>query len=299
MQFRNVALTTDFSGASVASFATAVAWVDLLGADLRLVHVLGHLSPLAYGHTGVYSYDDHVTAAKAALEKAAAHAAFAGRRVSTDLLEGHGPACVAEFCSREGVDLLLTAASGHSAIEQALLGSFAEGLARRVPCPSLVIKASERADAGTLPKRVLAPTDFSEISRQTFPVVREVAQACDATVLLLHVLDAFAFVPMMDPSMMPSAPFPEEDLAERRDAARVHLEQIASEEFAGVPSEVLVHSGSPAGEAAQIAKDSNVDLIICGTHGRGRIEQFLLGSVAERLLHIAPCSVLTIRDSSA
>jgi universal stress protein A len=48
------------------------------------------------------------------------------------------------------------------------------------------------------------------------------------------------------------------------------------------------------GEAA----DRGADLIVMGTHGRGGFAHALLGSVAERIVRTAPCSVLTVRDTS-
>ncbi len=52
---------------------------------------------------------------------------------------------------------------------------------------------------------------------------------------------------------------------------------------------------SPASELAQIAADLEAALIVVGTHGRRGIERFFLGSVAERVLRIAPCSVYVVR----
>ena len=43
------------------------------------------------------------------------------------------------------------------------------------------------------------------------------------------------------------------------------------------------------------ARDATIDLIVMGTHGRGAIAQLLMGSVAERVVRIAPCPVLTVR----
>jgi nucleotide-binding universal stress UspA family protein len=43
------------------------------------------------------------------------------------------------------------------------------------------------------------------------------------------------------------------------------------------------------------AKANEIDLILSGTHGRGMVQHFLMGSVAERIVRIAPCPVLTVR----
>jgi hypothetical protein len=43
----------------------------------------------------------------------------------------------------------------------------------------------------------------------------------------------------------------------------------------------------------------DIDLIVMGTHGRGGVEHMLMGSVAERVVRLASCPVLTVRDNGA
>ena len=58
---------------------------------------------------------------------------------------------------------------------------------------------------------------------------------------------------------------------------------------------VLVTSVNPAVAIVTYAKDAAVDLIVIGTHGRGGVAHFYMGSVAERVVRTAPCPVLTVR----
>ena len=58
---------------------------------------------------------------------------------------------------------------------------------------------------------------------------------------------------------------------------------------------VIVTSNVPADAIVEYAKDFGVNLIVVGTHGRGVVAHLLLGSVAERIVRIAPCPVLTVR----
>ena len=62
------------------------------------------------------------------------------------------------------------------------------------------------------------------------------------------------------------------------------------------PQEYLV--GRVASVITGEAADRGADLIVMGTHGRGGLAHALLGSVAERVVRTAPCSVLTVRDAS-
>ena len=58
---------------------------------------------------------------------------------------------------------------------------------------------------------------------------------------------------------------------------------------------VTVTSNAPAFAIVEYAKSHDVDLIVMGTHGRGAMAHLLLGSVAARVVRIAPCPVLTVR----
>jgi len=55
----------------------------------------------------------------------------------------------------------------------------------------------------------------------------------------------------------------------------------------------------PADLIADVARESGADLIVVGTRGHGRIAGMLLGSVTQRLLHVAPCPVLAVPAKTA
>ena len=57
--------------------------------------------------------------------------------------------------------------------------------------------------------------------------------------------------------------------------------------------------GAPVPTIVKIAESKGADLIVMGTHGRRGVGHLLLGSVAERVVRLAPCPVLTVRDQQA
>jgi nucleotide-binding universal stress UspA family protein len=84
------------------------------------------------------------------------------------------------------------------------------------------------------------------------------------------------------------------------------VNQIASElTDAGLDAKVKIvnHVGpQPAHQIADIARDAGADLIVMGSRGHGAVAGLLLGSVTQRLLHVAPCPVLVVpagRDEQA
>ena len=57
--------------------------------------------------------------------------------------------------------------------------------------------------------------------------------------------------------------------------------------------------GVPFEEIVKIAGVERVDMIVMGTHGRSGLDRLLLGSVAERVIRLAPCPVLTVRQAKS
>ena len=64
---------------------------------------------------------------------------------------------------------------------------------------------------------------------------------------------------------------------------------------AGVAAHAVVRSGVAVDEILSTAADERCELIVIGTHGRGGLSRFLLGSVADRIVRLAPCPVMTVR----
>ena len=81
-----------------------------------------------------------------------------------------------------------------------------------------------------------------------------------------------------------------------RKAVRARLDELLQERVAGnVPAIAFVADGPPSATIAQIAARDAVDLIVIASHGRTGLPRFLLGSTAERVARLAPCSVLIVK----
>jgi nucleotide-binding universal stress UspA family protein len=111
---------------------------------------------------------------------------------------------------------------------------------------------------------------------------------------VVHVVDNFVLQGML----ADAAPANYSDLLEELEAAgRKQLDATVSEDDRrelGAKTVLLTFSG-PAHAIVAHATKANVDLIVMGTHGRGGWSHLLMGSVAEKVVRMAPCPVLTVR----
>ena len=141
-------------------------------------------------------------------------------------------------------------------------------------------------------KHIVVATDFSEASDAALEYGRELARAFGAALHVFHAADNIMLRFQMD------APFPGmADLqAEVEEAARVRVNALLTDEdrVALGATAVVTTSLSPATSIVDYAREVNADILLIGTHGRGAIGHFFLGSVAERVVRLAPCPVLTV-----
>jgi len=137
-------------------------------------------------------------------------------------------------------------------------------------------------------KRILVPTDFSERSRKALHYALAFARPFGAEVLLLHVLE-----PVTPPPSAVMLLPPAWD-TELRDSATRELAKWRRESGSDAVQTTL-RSGAPHHEIVRAADETNADLIILGTHGRGGLAHLLIGSTAERVVRHAPCPVMVVR----
>src|SRR5262245_55553132 len=132
-------------------------------------------------------------------------------------------------------------------------------------------------------KKLLYATDFSPYSNQAYFHAIALAEHHGASLTILYVYP---------PGGMHSGQGT--NGSGDRQYWRDQLEQIRPVN-AGIPVHHVFLEGDPAGEIVRYAVDVGMDLVIMGTHGRTGLERLLMGSVAEKVMREAPCSVLVVK----
>ena len=141
-------------------------------------------------------------------------------------------------------------------------------------------------------RHILAPTDFSEYSKQAVASALELAKKFGAKLSILHVVELppYPVEGYVPPSL--TATFLE-DL--ERQASQELAQVVPEAESAGVEVARLVAVGSPYRKIIDMAEAEQVDLIVMATAGRTGFSRLVMGSIAERVVRTASCPVLTIR----
>jgi nucleotide-binding universal stress UspA family protein len=189
-------------------------------------------------------------------------------------------------------DLIVLGHRGLTGLTEFLLGSVARNVAREAPCSVLVVRGAARevrsvvaaVDGSPHAQKALDDLAALPLPRGTRIRLVQVVRPAHALAGLAAVSDDQAWVRLRDL---------EEEQKQRAGAAL----ETAAVPLAARGWEVTtgVRVGDPAGEVLQEAEAATADLVVAGARGSSLLEHLLLGSVADRLLRRAPCSVLLVR----
>ncbi|WP_336000700.1 universal stress protein [Halorientalis halophila] len=132
--------------------------------------------------------------------------------------------------------------------------------------------------------RILVPTDRSDPARRALEHAADLANRYEATVYVLHVVDARE----LDD---------DQEVDDRKRASRAETDDsLEGIEFEEVPK-TAIRAGVPSEEILAFADESGSDVIVMGTHGRTGLRRYLLGSVAEKVVRLSDVPVLTVHPT--
>jgi nucleotide-binding universal stress UspA family protein len=217
--------------------------------------------------------------------------ARAGRNygLRVKLVEGEVAGALVDVAQEEKVDLIVMSSHGYSGLTRWVLGSVAEKVLHGAPCPVLVIRSPQPFS------QALITLDGSPLAAQALEPTLAVARCLGATVTLLRVL------PEVDLNDVKGLDEYELGLSTRlveelHETAETYLAELA--QTYGRPSQpikVEVRSGPAADTILKYAELHDIDLIGMATHGRAGLRRWIYGSVTEKVLHSAGCSMLIVR----
>lgn len=283
----------DFSDGSEASLVRAADLAERLHAPLELLHA----DPLfrAPAGLGVDPADPDVVLRSRV-------AAFAEQALGgPDAVKVVGPTAVivrgeyaadaiVSYAEDIAPQLVVVGTHGRRGVRHLIMGSVAEEVVQRSPCPVLTVPNAATRTAPGPDAPIVIGVDFSESSQRAIDMALRYARLYSAPIELVHVVEALGAVPTFygDAVALHDLPNVSERAVDRLGAL--------ADETDGASAHVCV--GRPYVEMVARAQAIDAGLIVLATHGLTGLTHAVLGSVAERTLQRASCPVLTVRAAS-
>ncbi len=293
---RKIIVPTDFSDLSDMAARSAAALAMPEAASIHLLHVIR----LPFLHT---TYDLNVpeaiweslrTGTRLRLDETTRELEQLGvTDVHQIVSESLQPAeAIVQSTQELDADLVVMATHGRQGIEHALLGSITEQTVRSSPVPVLSVKEAGISETGI--RRILLASDLSSQSNQVISLACAFAKSHGAHVDVLHVFEETPdYIRFLSAEV---AAFEERASALAGD----RLEEIGSKiKAANLSVKTHLRKGRAVDMLVSEAERLKSDVIVMGTHGHTGFTRVALGSVAERTLRLAHCSVLTTRPIEA
>jgi nucleotide-binding universal stress UspA family protein len=303
LRLDRILIPLDFSESSIGALRFALPFARESGARLDLLHVIEPVATF-FGSPGEASYwpathgKQQQRAAAARLKKLAAAEVQPPLRTSTWVREGTPVQVINAAAAELRSDMLVLSTHGHTGLKRFFLGSTAEAVVRRAPCPVLIVRRRVLARNGTpqtLPSerinRILVPVDFSPMSRDLLKYATAFAAQFRASLVLLHAVNRISVQTRVVSH------------ATRLQMAVLEggMHQLAEFAKCLVPANIeakqVVRAGTPYDVIRQVARRERADLIIIGTRGHGAVKRFFIGGTAGRVVRHAPCPVLVVRQT--
>ena len=196
--------------------------------------------------------------------------------------------CIIQTAEEHQVDLILLGHRGMTESAGFLLGGVSQKVATYAPCSVLVCKGEK-----SVLERILLAVDGSEASKVT---AQFLGKFPFKNPLRLTIEMVWAPPPSSLLASVSKSPFVAPKTASAKNKGEAVLREMA-EPFQNGPYGVEIEwkCGDPPLAILESAKQHNVQMIVVGARGLKGIKRFLLGSVSQKVLEHAPCSVLIVR----
>jgi nucleotide-binding universal stress UspA family protein len=186
---------------------------------------------------------------------------------------------------------------GKGAVEHRALGGHAVKVAHRATCPVLVWRPPAAKRTGK-PLPVVVGIDESDASRYALAEAFDIAHMLHAHLTVAHMWEITAAVGMGDLGGQGNMDWQLLELLETQQRHRMdELVKPLAVKYPNAHVNRVFQDVSPAKGLTDLSREAQ--LVVVGSHGRGRVADALLGSVSQNLIHHAECAVLVVREPTA
>ncbi|NJO05134.1 MAG: universal stress protein [Chloroflexaceae bacterium] len=225
----------------------------------------------------------------------------AGIDVTTEMQIGTPATRIVETAERLDALLIAMVTHGYSGFKRWAVGSVTDKVVQTSQRPVLIVQTDEQHIPSTYNvRRILVPLDGSPLALQGLEYALKIAAPFDAAVHLLHVVEPHVLsetaVNGVDHR---TADGSSDRIRERQYQAEQELTALRMQlHNHSMPISIHVAVGYAAEHIVDAALEQQIDLIVMATHGRGGMERWALGSVADKVLHATQTPLMFIRANT-
>jgi nucleotide-binding universal stress UspA family protein len=276
LALKRLLCATDFSDGAAAALEVAVVLARPFQAEIRIVHVRRAPTPSS-GPIACLAHAPGIEAKSPTdlmhdLDRCGQAALASGVATQRVLLQGDPSDQIVREAKHTAADLIVMGRHSQRASNAWILGSVAERVLRKAPCPVVVVRPFPR-HRGERKLLVLSALDLGETSASTLKCAAAITKALHADLRVLHVVA---------------------DGETERARSAVAAVVASGSTTKGLPIQASIAVGVPYQEILAAAHNSEADLIVVGTHGGGVVDRQFLGSTTLHLLRQAECPVLVV-----
>ena len=294
MTFKKILVPVDFSEFSDTAFKYALSLAEKFCSNLTLLHMISIYYNDTDNEATLRSLEDIVKEQEkrksklmdAYEEEGKSH----GVTVDSKLVRGFNAAdIILEYIEKNDFDLTVIGTHGRTGFKKWILGSVTEKVVRLSPIPVITIHKDYNKRSV---EKILVPVDFSESSKIAVDWGIVTAQEFKAKLHFLHSVDV---------EVHPEYYLMNSDPIFKKNPELAHHLNRSLIKFTGIPKNnatYVLTEGKAYKEIKKYEENNQIDLIVMAIRGMSKMEHFLLGSTAERVVRIAPCPVLTVGRNS-
>ena len=287
LRIKKILFPTDFSKTSKYALSHVAEFAVSLGAEVHLLHVRSENKARVPGQ-----FEERMAELKREIGSyprvgSAQPLTLIAHKV-TDVAPGHA---IVEYAAKQRIDLIIFSTHGRRGIQRFFLGSVAEEVARSAPCSVVTVREAVSPDKDPSYRNIVVAVDFSLFSHDAVRCGAALAKLFGSQLHLLYVIDAeipSIIYSVGRRSLMDLIP----DLEEK---AKKALGDLANE-LDCEDAKIHLSRGHVHRQIEKFVNRHRVDLLVIASHGSLGGKQYVMGSVAQMVIHYSSCPVLTLRS---
>jgi len=284
--YKNIVVGYDGSDYSKAALMEASKRVKKNGGKVTLVHAV-YFDEEEFGIAPLQLDKRIEFGRNICMQAKEKHLSEFGVDVESLVCEGEPPDILTQVALGKEADLIALGTHGRKGLKRLLLGSVTSGVIAKAHCDVLVVKKPCSKCTGDF-KSIIVAYDGSEQSRKALARAGRLNGSDGAAVTVLYVIPRYEeMVEFFKTDAIKNSLYAQAE--KLLDTARA----VAAE--GGFAIAAIVQEGPSADRILDIAKRSESDLIVMGSHGWTGVNKAIMGSTTERVIMDAPCPVLIAR----